>query len=337
MDGFCSVRLIQPFFRLASTEESLRDLIVPEVRTMDLDARVPLRASHDAVAVASERIADPSLGLRLGHDFYFGCGGVFDYAVRSSSTVLESVKTAAKYSSLLASPLNISVEANGRQALVRFDDEVPWPRVIADFALAAWFRAHLSDELPRAANKEVWLPYAAPANTAEHERVFPGATLKFGAPFLGFAFDRTYEDTPMPVADPELHAVLCGRADALLSKHARSRSLTVAVRRIIGQDVRDGKMPTVESVSRKFHMSHRTVSRRLEQEGTSFARELDESRRELAVALVRQPDLSLSDVAYRLGFSHTESFFRAFKRWTGGTPRSYRVGRPEGSALPQSD
>src|SRR6476646_51626 len=71
MRGFCSVRLIQPFCRRASTEESLRDLIVPEVRTMDLDARVPLRASHGAVAVASERIADPSLGLRLGHDFYF--------------------------------------------------------------------------------------------------------------------------------------------------------------------------------------------------------------------------------------------------------------------------
>ncbi|HEX7671285.1 MAG TPA: helix-turn-helix transcriptional regulator [Polyangiaceae bacterium] len=97
------------------------------------------------------------------------------------------------------------------------------------------------------------------------------------------------------------------------------------MRRLIGQEIRDGKMPTVEGVARKVHMSHRSVSRRLESEGTSFAKELDASRRELALALVRQPGLSIQDVAYRLGFSHSESFFRAFKRWTGGTPLSFRA------------
>jgi AraC-like DNA-binding protein len=325
MEGSCSVRMVQPFWRYASTRPVLADLAPPELAAMDLDARLPLRATHDALLLGSERLGDPTLGLEMGRSLCFGSGGVFDYAVRSAPTVRESLAVAARFSSLIAAPFLVSLESRGRQSFIRLDDEIPWAKATADFALSAWYRTHAADELPRAAHPEVWIPYAMPANTAAHERAFPGATLKFDAPFLGFAFDRHYEDAPMPVADPELHTLLCARADALLSQLSQAQPMTLAVRRMIGQEIREGKMPTVEGVARKVHMSHRSVSRRLEREGTSFARELDTSRRELALALGRQPGLSIQDVSYRLGFSHSESFFRAFKRWTGGTPVSFRA------------
>lgn len=325
MDGSCSVRMVQPFWRYASARPLLADLAPPELASMDLDARFPLRASHDALSIGAERLGDPTLGLEMGRSLCFGNGGVFDYAVRSAPTVKDSLAVAARFSSLLAAPLLISLESHGRRSVIRLDDEIQWRPILADFALSGWFRTHVADELPGGAHPEVWLPYAAPANIAAHERAFPGASLKFDAPFVGFAFDRRYEDAPMPVADPDLHTLLCARADALLSRLTHALPVTLAVRRMIGQEIRDGKMPTVEGVARSLHMSHRSVSRKLEKEGTSFARELDAARRELALVLVRQPGLSIQDVSYRLGFSHSESFFRAFKRWTGGTPLSFRV------------
>ncbi|HEX7671284.1 MAG TPA: AraC family transcriptional regulator ligand-binding domain-containing protein, partial [Polyangiaceae bacterium] len=168
---------------------------------LDGSRRAPsLRESHDALSLGAERLGDPSLGLEMGLSLCFGSGGVFDYAVRSAPTVRDSLTVAARFSALIATPLLVSLESRGRQSIIRLEDEIPWLKVLGDFALSAWYRTHAADELPRGAHPEVWIPYAAPQNTAAHERAFPGATLKFGAPFLGFVFDRHYEEAPMPVA-----------------------------------------------------------------------------------------------------------------------------------------
>jgi AraC-like DNA-binding protein len=235
---------------------------------------------------------------------------------------------ASRYSRLIASPFAVTLESHGRKSVLRFDDDVPWSAVSADFAVSGWYRAHAADELPRGAHPECWFPYAAPRDTAEHERTFPNAVLKFGAPFLGIVFEQSHVTAPMTVGDPVVHTMLCARADSLLSELRHSESLTRIVRSLIAESLRDGDVPSVEQVARRLHMSHRTVSRRLEREGTNFATELDDKRRELALTLVQQASLPLSGVAFRVGFSHTESFFRAFKRWTGTTPQTYRARPP---------
>ena len=73
-----------------------------------------------------------------------------------------------------------------------------------------------------------------------------------------------------------------------------------------------------------MRMSRRTLSRKLEHEGTSFFAVTDGVRREMALAYVLDRRLELTEVAFLLGFSHVESFHRAFKRWTGETPVGYR-------------
>jgi AraC-like DNA-binding protein len=71
-------------------------------------------------------------------------------------------------------------------------------------------------------------------------------------------------------------------------------------------------------------MSARTLQRRLHDEATSFAALLDTFRREASVRLLRERDLSVEEVAFMLGYSEPSSFYRAFRRWTGQTPRIYR-------------
>lgn len=324
MEASCSVRMVQPFVILAAENEALRDLVPTEIGLLDRDARVPLRPSQEVIAVGSERMRDPNLGLKLGQMLCFGMAGAFDYAVRSAATVGDSLAVAGRYSRLIAEPLHISLEAHRRQSVIRFDDEVPWSKATADFALSAWYRTHSAEELPKASRRECWFPFATPADTADYERTFPGAKLKFGAPFLGIAFDRAYEKAPLPVFDPVLHAMLCARADSLVTDLSRNKALTLAVRRSIAQSLREGKEPAAYQIARSMRMSRRTFSRRLEQEGTTFADEFDNCRRKLGLTYVRQSTAPLTEVAFQLGFAHVESFHRAFKRWTGTTPQSYR-------------
>ena len=79
----------------------------------------------------------------------------------------------------------------------------------------------------------------------------------------------------------------------------------------------------METVARGLNLSRQTLYRRLKAEGVTFEQLLDSLRRRLALRLVREPGLSVKEIAYRLGFSEPAAFSRAFKRWTGRAPRRH--------------
>jgi AraC-like DNA-binding protein len=79
---------------------------------------------------------------------------------------------------------------------------------------------------------------------------------------------------------------------------------------------------SVDDVARALAMSRRSLERALADEGTSASALLDEQRKELALAWL--PELSVNEVADRLGYSDVRAFARAFKRWTGTPPSDVR-------------
>jgi AraC-like DNA-binding protein len=84
----------------------------------------------------------------------------------------------------------------------------------------------------------------------------------------------------------------------------------------------------VEEVARALGYSRQTLYRRLKAEGATFEEVLDGLRHRLALRLIRDEGLSVKEVAWRLGFSDPAAFSRAFKRWTGVTPRDLRGRKP---------
>ena len=81
----------------------------------------------------------------------------------------------------------------------------------------------------------------------------------------------------------------------------------------------------IDQVARQLGCSRQTLYRRLRAEGVTFAGLLDRLRRRLALRFVREQGLSVKETAYRLGFSDPAAFSRAFKRWTGASPRALRM------------
>jgi len=92
-----------------------------------------------------------------------------------------------------------------------------------------------------------------------------------------------------------------------------------------------GALPTgtcsIERCARKLGMSVRTLQARLAQDGVSFSSLVDGQRERIAKAYLRNLAVPLEEVAERLGYGEQTSFGRAFKRWTGVTPQTYRSGR----------
>jgi AraC-like DNA-binding protein len=324
----CSARILLPFKRYVDARRLDRDLVPRAFWSANTEGRVSLEAAQSMLDGAVERLGDQQLGLTLGRSMRFGEGGPFDYAVRSAPTLRDAVEVAARYTKLISDSLLIGFEVWRQHAVVRLND-ISWTRPAAEFALAAFYKIHLSDDVPAASQLECWFPNSMPRDTSAYERSFGNAALKFNAPFFAFAFNRAYASAPVPGADSALHAVHCERVDSLLADLSAGRALKTQVRRLIELEIQYTRSATVPRVARALHMSRRTMSRRLEEEGTCFAQELDDIRRELALAYLDDGKLPLKEVAFRLGFSHVESFHRAFKRWTGEAPLGYRKRAPD--------
>ena len=85
----------------------------------------------------------------------------------------------------------------------------------------------------------------------------------------------------------------------------------------------------IEEVARALGCSRQTLYRRLKEEGVTFAELLDSLRRRLGLLYVRERGMPVKEAAYRLGFSEPAAFSRAYKRWTGSSPRRMQRQSPD--------
>ena len=161
-----------------------------------------------------------------------------------------------------------------------------------------------------------------PADITEHARLFR-CSVKFGAPSNRLTFASSLLSLPIARADASLCALLDRHAEELLAKFPPRDSLIDQVRGIIADEFRGGD-PSLERVADQLGLTPRTLQRKLHELGTSHNELLDQMRRQLAMRYLREHEMAICEVAYLLGFSESSSFHRAFKRWTGITPKEYR-------------
>jgi AraC-like DNA-binding protein len=192
-----------------------------------------------------------------------------------------------------------------------------------DFMVAAAFVHHIRVPLQGAPDLECWLMHAAPEDVSEYTKTFAPARVHFGARCSGFVFDRAHLARPLPSSDPKLRPVVHHLAERMLAELPSTDTVSDRLRRLIARELPQGD-PSSGRAASLLQMSQRTLCRRLEQEGTTYRELLDNLRRQLAMEYLSRRDLSVSEVAFLLGFSQAAAFHRAFKRWTGRTPLEHR-------------
>jgi AraC-like DNA-binding protein len=94
--------------------------------------------------------------------------------------------------------------------------------------------------------------------------------------------------------------------------------------RIAIQQKLTGRRPNVEDIADALHISSRTLQRRLQDQGSSFQRVLEEARHQLARHYLNNSVLELNEAAYLLGYQDGNSFVRAFRNWEGVPPSRWR-------------
>jgi AraC-like DNA-binding protein len=319
------------------TDAMLRSVGVRRQTLEDPDARLPGSKTSALWAKAYELSRDPVLSLHAAEACPIGAYKVIDYMASSARTVGEAYRYATRYFPLINTALRLSIDDSGDPVTFDIAGESGPASVspaYAEFGLAM-FVLHVrgATGVPFAL-RAVTFAHRPPPDAREHERIF-GCPVRFEAEHNRLYIDRSAWETPTSGAQPGVLAVLAEHAELLVSRLPRGPDLIERTRRAIGGRLRGGD-PSLESVARELGMSERSLQRHLRELGYTYNALADEVRAAMARLYLGQPDVALAEIAFLLGFADQSTFNRAFKRWTGRTPRQARVEatRGSGSASP---
>lgn len=169
---------------------------------------------------------------------------------------------------------------------------------------------------------EVHLQHAAPASTRAHEDYF-GCPVHFGSDRDALLLSKDALARPNRLGDEGITQYLLGHLDQELASVESPKSIARRTRDVIARALSEG-VPKMEDVARRLGMSVRSLHRKLSEDGLSFQSLTEETRKDLAVSLLKQEQYSIAEIAFLTGFSEQSAFTRAFKRWLGETPATFR-------------
>lgn len=285
------------------------------------DARLDPERVQAVLDAAAQALGEPALGLRLAEVLPTGSFGFFEYASMAMPTLREGLRQAARFIRLLSERVTLSVEEAGGEAHLVLRQRWNMQRIshLVELALAGLF-VRCRDAVGEGMRlRRVNLAGPAPRDAAAY-RAFFGAPVVFDAPVDELVFDRALLDAPMRTADRATAAALGTHGRGICPELEAPDPFLDAVRDAARRGLERGDA-RVSTIASRLGLSVRTMQRRLGELGASYSALVDDVRRETALQLVgRRP---ATEIALVLGFSTPAAFFRAFKRWTGTTPRAH--------------
>jgi AraC-like DNA-binding protein len=291
----------------------------------DADNRIPYSQIVELYERAARLTGDDAFGLHLSERTSAKVFDLLGYVLLNSPTLGEAIGRIVRYHSIWTDGAGYDLEVKDNHArlgyhYVNLDAELS--RHDCEMTLAITLR------FARLATGVDWTPlevnfrHATPADTSEHGRIFR-CPVHFTRPANEIIFDPSLLNLPIVGADAALCAVLDRHAEELLTKVPRRGGFADEVRALLFEALNGGDA-SLEAVSQHLGTSPRTLQRKLKEEGTTHQDLLDEIRRDLSKRYLVEPQMAICEVAYLLGFSEPSAFHRAFRRWTGITPREYR-------------
>jgi len=288
-------------------------------------ARYPWSGMQKLWTRATKVSGDPCFGLWAGRHVRPTSFHAIGYSWLASETLLGSLNRLCRYFSVITT-------APGTLSIVRDCDTYILTDVLSDpthipthQAMDAFVAAVV--QLCRTATDAHFAPLSVALQRPDHGAIAEyiaalGCPVSFDADNTQIVFDRESLETRLPGDNAEL---------ARANDKVAERYLQILEPHKVASEVRElllALLPSGRSsqstIASRMNRSLSTLQRQLQNEGTCYQEIRDDTRSSLAREYVRDSELSLSQIAYMLGFSDQSNFSRAFKRWTGASPREFR-------------
>jgi len=267
-----------------------------------------------------------TIPLRAGAAMRCDDYGAFGLAWKSACNLRGSYERTERYARVLTSVTAYEVEAADEGAFMhlhRSGERRLGMRLSNEATIASV--ASLSRQVSTREFKPiaVYFKHPAPDYITDHEEFF-NCQVHFNSARDALLVSSETLLTPNRQGDESISQFFDTHLEAELAKFESDDALDKRVRIQVSQSLSEG-VPMISEVAKRFGMSGRTLQRKLSKQGYSYQTLVDESRRQLAERLLQHSNYSLADVAFLTGFSEQSAFTRAFGRWAGQTPRSFRI------------
>ncbi|MFL0810282.1 MAG: AraC family transcriptional regulator [Agarilytica sp.] len=194
---------------------------------------------------------------------------------------------------------------------------------LSEFLLVIWHRFaswYIGEPIQL---QETHFAHRLPEHQKELQIMYPGE-LKFGRRCNRLVFDSAYLDKPLIRTEKELEAFMENAPADFMTIPGMSDNLELMIERSILQ-LNSGRLefPSIVELAEMLEMNHQALQRQLKKTGTSYQKIKDSMRLEMSIQKLVNEKLSVDDVSEFVGFAESRSFTRAFKHWTGLSPRNY--------------
>lgn len=274
-------------------------------------------------AVCVEATGDPCFGLSVARYIHASNIHALGYALMASRTLWEFCLRLERYFAIVSQSVVMRAERTQDRAILTFDRRTQLCGETEDAFLAFMFRfMRLLLGKPLVPIRiDLMRDCPAPGPSA-YEEAF-GALPNFGCPQVTIEFAAGIVDEQLAGSCPDLAQFNDRIANDCLARLNRS-DIVARTRAAIVEHLSSGHC-TRGQVARDLGLSQTVLQQRLGERGTGFHELMDVTRHELAIGYLRQSGLSITEIAFLLGFADASNFSRAFKRWTGKAPSNFRT------------
>lgn len=311
--------------RGADSQELFHEAGLDPALLTDPNARYPVERTTRLWELAVAATGDDALGLAVAENVGPTTFHALGYSLAASSSLKEAFERLLRYFRIVTDAADIFFTREGPvyRFTIRIPLSNPKPACAAIDASMA-FIIKLCRDLygPDLNPTEVEFTHPAPRNLERFEEFFR-AELDFEAPFNSFCLDNAVVERSLRTGNPELARINDQVVKEYLARLDRE-NVSNRVHVLLTDQLPSGEV-SQDSIAEQLNLSLRSLQRKLSEEGVTYKEVLDNTRRDLAISYMQESGHSINELTYLLGFADGSSFSRAFKRWTGKTPRQYRI------------
>jgi AraC-like DNA-binding protein len=303
---------------------------LPVKATLLAESRMSATQWTRLVLRAQELSGDPALGYEYGLRMRPTAHGLVGYAAMSAGTMREAVEIVVRYAAARQAHFDLRLEEGKDHCELILREKFPIPIARTFFyenillGLARGSAVLLGRELHDFPDCQVCFDTSEPPYYRAWRSRLP--ELRFDQPVNSVRVPPRYLELRPALADPHASRqaiALCERELSYAADAASTNAANVVVE--LERPGEDRGYPPLETVAARLGLSPRTLKRRLQQEGTSFSILLNEKRNRDACELLSRTQLSIQEIAGRLGYENPANFSRAFVKSVKATPTQYRA------------
>jgi AraC-like DNA-binding protein len=313
----------------ASEQRLLARADIPVEALADQDNRLSFTRYVALMREAKADTNNPALALEFGAASDMRKFSVVGLISHASANMMEALIQLNRYGRLVVDVEGIAdgarfalTDTNGERWM---EDRRANPNAFPEMTESTWSRFIVTSrrDFPEHTYAlAAHVTHAAPAYRARYEELWQ-VPVTFSSHWNAIRSDPSWERVQIQPDNRYVFGVLTERGDALLKGLESAETVRGKVEALIMPILHTGEV-SVETIAAKLNTSRQTLYRQLKDENATFEQVLDDLRRRMALDYIAAKKVSVNETAYLVGFSDPASFSRAFKRWTGKSPREWR-------------